>query len=83
MTYTAREVVVPPGRFRPGETYSMFVEFPHVVESIMVKGVPGFTSYATATYTDITTTGTSADECPDDIPPLDTGQTDRMDVEIQ
>ena len=61
----------------------MFVEFPHVVDSKVVNGVPGFTSYATATYTDINTVGEiDPSSCPDELPPLDTGQTDRMDVEI-
>ena len=81
--YNITEINVPAGRFKPGQTYSMFVEFPHVVDSKVVNGVPGFTSYATATYTDINTVGKiDPNSCPDEIPPLDTGQTDRMDVEI-
>ncbi len=81
--FVTKEMTVPAGRFKPGQTYSMFVEFPHVVDSSIIDGVPGFTSYATATYTDINTIGDiEAGSCPEDIPPLDTGQTDRMDVEI-
>lgn len=81
--YNVTEINVPAGRFKPGQTYSMFVEFPHVVDSKVVNGVPGFTSYATATYTDINTVGKiDPNNCPDEIPPLDTGQTDRMDVDI-
>jgi len=81
--YDTTEINVPAGSFKPGQTYSMFVEFPHVVDSIIVDDVPGFTSYATATYTDIDTLGKIEPEsCPDEIPPLDTGQTDRMNVEI-
>ncbi|NKB36973.1 MAG: hypothetical protein GKR93_07335 [Gammaproteobacteria bacterium] len=81
--FTTKKMTVPAGRFKPGQTYSMFVEFPHVVDSTIDDDVPGFTSYATATYTDINTTGDiEAGSCPEDIPPLDTGQTDRMDVEI-
>ena len=81
--YSVTSLTVPAGRFQEGQKYSMFVEFPHVVDSTIVKGVPGFTSYATATYTDINTRGvTKAGSCPEKIPPLDTGQTDRMEVEI-
>ena len=50
-----------------------------VVDSRVVDGVPGFTSYATATYIDIRTLGEQSDQsCPDAPPPMDTGQTDRM-----
>ena len=81
--YDTTEINVPAGSFKPGQTYSMFVEFPHVVDSVIVDGVPGFTSYATATYADINIMGEiEPGSCPDEIPPLDTGQTDRMDVEI-
>jgi hypothetical protein len=60
--------------------HSMFVEMPHVVESTIVSRVPGFTSYATATYLDLKTVGENeAEACPEVIPPLDTGQTDRME----
>ena len=46
----------------------------------VVKGVSGFTSYATATYLDLHTTGPLSDSaCPDAPPPMDTGQTDRME----
>lgn len=84
LRYDSSGVTVPASSFAPGQTYSMFVEFPHVVDSTLVDGVPGFTSYATATYTDIVTRGTaSGPACPDSIPPLDTGQTDRMDVDIE
>lgn len=82
MTYREKEVIVPAGHFGSGQTYSMFVELPHVVDSTMVGVTPGFTSYATATYTDIKTLGPSSVECPKAIPPLDTGQTDRMEVEL-
>jgi hypothetical protein len=83
MTYATDNVTVPAGRFKPGQVYSMFVEFPHVVDSGAYNGVPGFTSYATATYLDVKSTGTAMEECPQDMPPLDTGQTDRMEVDIQ
>lgn len=81
MTYATDEVVVPVGRFKPGQPYSMFVEFPHVVESGSDNGVSGFTSYATATYLDVKSAGQMSETCPDKMPPLDTGQTDRMDKE--
>jgi hypothetical protein len=79
MTYATQEVTVPVGSFKPGQTYSMFVEFPHVVESGQDNGVSGFTSFATATYLDVKSTGVSTMVCPDKMPPLDTGQTDRME----
>jgi hypothetical protein len=80
MTYRATEVTIPPGTLKPGLNHSMFVEMPHVVESTIVSGVPGFTSYATATYLDLKTVGENeAEACPEVTPPLDTGQTDRME----
>jgi len=82
LTYKATEVIVPAGRFEAGHDYAMFVEFPHRVDSAVVGGTPAFTSYATATYLDVRTTGDGESECPEKAPPLDTGQTDRMDVEI-
>lgn len=74
------EVVVEAEFLQTGHPYSIFVEFPHVVDSSVKNGVPGFTSYATATYMDVVTSGpdTSA-TCPADKVPMDTGQTDRMD----
>lgn len=74
------EVVVEAEFLKTGHPYSIFVEFPHVVDSSIVSGVPGFTSYATATYMDVVTLGpdTSA-SCPANKIPMDTGQTDRMD----
>ena len=79
-TFRTTEMRVEAGLLRAGEPYSSFVEFPHVVDSGIERGVPGFTSYATATYLDLRTTGPSSDEtCPDVLPPMDTGQTDRMD----
>ncbi len=78
LTYETTEVLVDPNTLSPGQPYSMFVEFPHVVDSRVIDGVPGFTSYATATYLDLRTTGASSDStCPDAPPPMDTGQTDR------
>ena len=82
MTYRSKEADVPVGGFEAGHRYAMFVEFPHRVGSVVADGTPGFTSYATATYLDVDTIGTSNSECPEEAPPLDTGQTDRMDVEI-
>ncbi len=79
-TFRTSEMLVASGVLSPGQPYSAFVEFPHVVDSRIERGVPGFTSYATATYLDLRTTGTRADEaCPDVPPPMDSGQTDRMD----
>jgi hypothetical protein len=82
LTFFADEATVPAHTLLPGRPYSMFVEFPHVVDSRVIDGVPGFTSYATATYLDLRTTGEAADsECPEVAPPMDTGQTDRMEPE--
>lgn len=78
LTYRARELHVDAGTMNPGEPYAMFVEFPHVVDSVVADGVPGFTSYATATYLDIHTTGAARDDsCLEKMPAMDTGQTDR------
>ena len=79
-TFRTKEVLVEAGSLGPGQPYSAFVEFPHVVDSRVERGVPGFTSYATATYLDLRTTGPRSDQaCPGSPPPMDTGQTDRMD----
>ena len=82
LTYRARELHVAADTLRPGEPYAMFVEFPHVVDSAIVDGVPGFTSFATATYLDIETSGEAVDSaCLDEMPAMDTGQTDRLETE--
>jgi len=79
-TYRTNEITVEAERLNAGQPYSAFVEFPHVVDSRVISGVPGFTSYATATYLDLHTAGPLADMgCPDAPPPMDTGQTDRME----
>jgi len=79
-TYRTTEMLIESGALDPGQPYSAFVEFPHVVDSRIEQGVPAFTSYATATYLDLRTTGPRSDQaCPDSPPPMDTGQTDRMD----
>ncbi len=78
-TFRTDEITVEAEQLTAGQPYSAFVEFPHVVDSDVVRGVPGFTSYATATYLDLHTTGPLSDTgCPDAPPPMDTGQTDRM-----
>ncbi len=82
LKYRASEVLVERGTLHAGEPYSAFVEFPHVSDSRVEKGVPGFTSYATATYLDLHTTGTASDRsCPDVRPPMDTGQTGPVEAE--
>lgn len=79
LTYRAKELAVDSGAMDPGQPYAMFVEFPHVVDSVVAAGVPGFTSYATATYLDIHTTGEAEDaSCLEEMPAMDTGQTDRQ-----
>ncbi len=81
LTYRARDLSVAAGTLVSGSPYSMFVEFPRVMDSRVIRGVPAFTSYATATYLDLRTTGTEVDPgCPDVAPPMDTGQTDRMEL---
>jgi len=80
MTFRTSDVLVPAGTLEAGQLYSAFVEFPHVVDSRIVHGVPGFTSYATATYFDLHTRGSVSDPtCPAVPPPMDTGQTDRKE----
>ena len=78
MTFREKELLIEGGTLKPGEPYAMFVEFPHVVDSSVAAGVPGFTSFATATYLDIETTGETIDSaCLAEMPAMDTGQTDR------
>ena len=80
LTYRARDLSVAAGTLASGSDYSMFVEFPRVMDSRVIRGVPAFTSYATATYLDLHTSGPAVDSnCPDVAPPMDTGQTDRME----
>lgn len=80
LRYDATQVQLPAHLLQPGEPYSMFVEMPHVADSIRSGNVPGFASYATATYLDLRTTGNSTRTCPPVPPAMDTGQTDRPDV---
>lgn len=77
LRYDARQVILPGNLLKPGEPYAMFVEMPHVADSIRAGDVPGFASYATATYLDLRTSGTSTERCPAVPPAMDTGQTDR------
>jgi hypothetical protein len=77
LRYEASEVRVPAHLLEPGQPYSMFVEMPHVVDSTRAHGIPGFASFATATYLDLRTLGTPSAGCPAALPPMDTGQTDR------
>ena len=78
MTWKSQQVTVDDSKLKPGHPYSIFVEFPHVVDSHIAEGVPIFSSYATATYLDLTTQGEArSNECLDSMPPMDTGQTDR------
>ena len=78
MTWKSQQVTVDDSKLKPGHPYSIFVEFPHVVDSRMAGGVPIFSSYATATYLDLVTQGEAqGNECLDSMPPMDTGQTDR------
>jgi hypothetical protein len=77
LRYDALDVQVPAHLLEPGRPYSMFVEMPHVVDSIRSQGIPGLASFATATYLDLRTLGTASTDCPAALPPMDTGQTDR------
>ena len=78
LTYRTTEISVPASTLESGHPYSMFVEFPRVVDSRVIRGIPGFTSFATATYLDFLTRGPASDAgCPEVAPPMDTGQTDR------
>ena len=78
LTYRTREVVVEAGTLGTGQALSAFVEFPIVVDSKIVDGIPGFTSFANSTYLDLHTAGPPSDPtCPAVRPPMDTGQTDR------
>lgn len=77
LRFDAPGVTVKQGSLRPGEPYSMFVEFPHVADSTMAGKTPGFASFATATYLDLHTAGAPSGKCPKAMPAMDTGQTNR------
>lgn len=82
LTFRETELAIEANTLLPGEPYAMFVEFPHVADSTVVSGVPGFASFATATYLDIQTTGDAVDSaCLEQMPAMDTGQTDRLKPE--
>ena len=81
LTFRATEVVVEAGTLGTGQPYSAFVEFPHVEDSKIIDGIPGFTSFANSTYLDLHTTGPASDPtCPAVRLPMDTGQTDRSEA---
>ncbi len=77
MHHDVREAQIPAGLLHPGQPYSMFVEMPHVADSIRAGDIPGFASFATATYLDLKTAGEASAACPANMPAMDTGQTDR------
>ncbi len=77
LSYRDTNYVIPAGTLLPGRPHSMFVELPHVADSIVCDGVPGFASFATATYLQLHTLGTAAGKpCPGRPTALDTGETD-------
>jgi len=83
MHHDVREVQLPADLLHPGQPYAMFVEMPHVADSVRAGDIPGFASYATATYLDLKTigdlktVGEPSAACPASMPAMDTGQTDR------
>lgn len=80
LTYRDTSYTIPAGTLLPGRPHSMFVELPHVSDSLYVQGVPGFACFASATYLDIRTLGAmEGPPCPERRPALDTGETDRLE----
>lgn len=78
LTFDVTEYRIPAGTLHTGQPHSMYVEFPRAIDTAVVEGVPTFTSYETATYMDLHTLGEpSGPACPEALPPLDSGQTDR------
>lgn len=81
LTYRDSSYTIPAGTFEPGRPHSMFVELPHTAHSIVAGGVPGFACFATATYLDLHTLGQAVGRpCPEAMPALDTGETDRFEA---
>lgn len=81
LTFRETQHRVAAGTLAPGEPHSMFVELPRAIHTQKAGAVPLFTSYATATYLDLHTLGErTGPPCPDKPPPMDTGQTDRMEA---
>ena len=79
LTYRDTSYTIPAGTLLPGRPHSMFVELPHVTDSVVIKNVPGFACFASATYLDIQTLGEpTGSPCPEAAIPLDTGETDRL-----
>lgn len=77
LRFDASGITIDRGKLTAGEPYSMFVEFPHVADSTWAGKTPAFASFATATYLDLRTQGDASTQCPKDLPPMDTGQTNR------
>jgi hypothetical protein len=77
LTYATSEYVFPRGKLRPGEPHQMSVEHA-VVDTSRADGIVGLVTYASTTFLDFRTTGTSSGPpCPAVMPRIDAGQTDR------
>jgi hypothetical protein len=84
LSYRNTDYIIPAGTLLPGRPHSMFVELPHVADSIVRAGVPGFASFATATYLQLHTLGkATGTPCPEKPVALDTGETDHFTPRIR
>jgi len=79
LTYASREYIIPAKKLVPGEPFQIFVEHAEM-DSSMYRSIPEIATYATTSFLDILTLEektNSRRSCPDIMPAMDGGQTDR------
>ena len=77
LSFTETEYRIPAEKLAPGEPHQLFIEHA-IVDTSRQNEVVGLVTYAATTFLDFNTTGTaSGSPCPDVMPRMDGGQTDR------
>lgn len=77
LTYRVEEYVFPREKLSAGEPHQMFVEHA-TVDTSKEEGLVGLVTYASTTFLDFQTVGEAAGPpCPEVMPKIDQGQTDR------
>ena len=79
LTFASKQHTVPASKLYPGEFFQIFVEHADM-DTSEHEQTPGIATYAATTFLDIKTTGVRLPErapCPDVMPAMDGGQTDR------
>ncbi len=79
LTYASENYIIPNSALKPGEKYQIFVEHADI-DTSTYRGIPEIATYAATTFLDIQTSGEQSKgrrSCPDIMPAMDGGQTDR------